>query len=154
MKQVIFNPNGNDLWVTVKMKGLYYMTYTYKLWGKNDDPHAILTNPITANNNKILIDDMYKINNDYKQNEHISKHHNRAINIDLDVIKLKDDNGYDITISIWQADKIQIQTIIENLYNDSVPPVPPLAFDNRSSKLGNESSKNETCWFLLIDTTA
>ena len=93
MKQAIFNPNGNELWVTVKMLGLYYMTYTYKLWGKNDDPHAILTNPITANNNKILIDDLYKINNDYQQNEPINRHHNRAVNIDLDVIKLKDDNG-------------------------------------------------------------
>ena len=154
MKQAIFNPNGNDLWVTIKMKGLYFMSYTYSLWGTKDDSQAVLTNPMAVNNNKILIDDLYKINNDYQQNEPISRHHSRAVNIDLDVIILKDDNGYDITVSIWQADKMQIQTIIQNLYNDdSVPPIRPLAIDNRSSKLGkNGDSKNETFWFELINT--
>ncbi|RYY84158.1 MAG: hypothetical protein EOO15_19975 [Chitinophagaceae bacterium] len=150
MQQASFNPAGSPLWVTVDMRGMYYMTYTYRLWGVQSDPHAVLTNPVKANNNKVAIDDYYKIENNYVQNEPLASHDGRVVNVDLDVIKVQDDPGYNVTVAIWQADSDEIIEIMQSIALGNVPALQPLATDTESGKLDGSSSTPLRFWFELV----
>ncbi|MFT3845838.1 MAG: hypothetical protein QM725_12360 [Lacibacter sp.] len=153
MTKAVFNPTGEKLWVTVKMQGIYYITYVYYLWGTSNDSPAILTNPKKYNNNTILLDDYYQVTNDFKAGEKLSKFHERVIQVSLDINKLNDDPGYIITINIWQATEQQIKSIVKNLYNgDYQLPVNPLATEKRENKTGIGSVKEEKVFIQLIDS--
>jgi hypothetical protein len=124
------------------------------LWGTNSDQNSILTNPVRSNNNKIKLDDFYKVENDYSPNEPIRKHNNRAISINMDIWKLKDDEGYEVIVSVWQASKDQILIINDNLYNSSfLFPVKPLVEDKRIAKVG-QNLKEEKFSIALLDVTS
>lgn len=150
MTEAIFNPSGEKLWITVKMQGLYYMSYVYFLWGTGNDSPAVLSNPRRYNNNKIVLDDYYQIINDFKPGEKLSKFHERVTQVSLDINKLSDDFGYIITVNIWQASEDQIKQIIKNLYNDLYePPVKALAGEKREGKIGKGSVKEEKFYLIL-----
>jgi len=152
MTEAVFNSSGEKLWITIKMQGLYYMPYVYYLWGTGNDSPAILSNPKKYNNNNILIDDYYLIINDFKPGEKLSKYHNRVTQVTLDVNKLQDDNGYNLTVNIWQATEADIKKISKNLYDDSyTPPSKALAEVKKSGKIGNGSSKEEKFYIMLKD---
>jgi hypothetical protein len=139
-----FNPHGDKLWITVKMLGVYFMPYTYQLWGTGASTQAILTNPIISNNNKILIDDYYRIINDYDTTELLSAFDQRVADVALDIVKLNDDVGYEATVAIWQASDGQIQEIIENLYEDDYAmPVDPIGVQTKKGKVGTKTVKQE-----------
>ncbi|RYY41673.1 MAG: hypothetical protein EOO08_00670 [Chitinophagaceae bacterium] len=150
MQQATFNPAGSPLWVTVDMRGMYYMTYTYRLWGVQADPHAVLTNPVKANNNKVSIDDYYRIENNYVQNEPLSAHDGRVVNIDLDVIKVQDDPGYTVTAAIWQADGDEITSIMQAIAQGTPPPFQPLGTETQTGKLDGNASASLRYWFVLL----
>lgn len=153
MKEAIFNPSGEKLWITVKMQGLYYMTYVYYMWGTGNDSPAILTNPKRYNNNKILIDDFYQIINDFKPGEKLSKYHERVIQVALDVNKLQDDFGYIITVNVWQTSEDKIKQIMKGFYDDDyTPPVTPIAEDKREGKIKTGSVKVEKFYIILKDS--
>ena len=153
MKEAVYNASGEKLWITVKMQGLYYMTYVYYLWGTGNDSPAILSNPKKYNNNKILIDDFYQIANDFKPGEKLAKFHDRVIQLSVDINKLADDFGYIVTLNVWQASEDQIKLIIKNLYNeDYTPPVEPLAEDIRDGKIKTGSVKEEKFYVALKDS--
>lgn len=154
MKDASFNPAGSKLWITLKMTGLYYMPYSYLLWGTADDSPAVLTNPIRHNNNQMVIDDYYNISNDYKPGEALEKYHRRVVQVSLDVIKMDSDDGYELTVNIWQCAEGLISVIMANLYQpDFDPPIPPLAADHRAGKVGSKQLKEEKFYFMLKDIT-
>jgi DNA/RNA endonuclease YhcR with UshA esterase domain len=154
MKDAIFDPTGEKLWVVVKMTGLYYVTYTYQLWGSSQDDYPVLTKQPKANSNQVSVDDYYQLVNEYNSGEVLPKFHERVVKISLDVIKTKDDFGYIMSVFIFQAKEVVILQIMKDMYTPGyVFPVAPLSTDERNGKTGGKTLKEEKYYFMLKDLT-
>lgn len=103
MKEVHFNPNGGKLYINVVMKGLYFITYTYQLWGATTNEPPIVTNPLRSGTNENPHDDSYEVCNDYTPVEPVSKNDKRVIDVRFWVKKVEADNGYNLSVEVFQG---------------------------------------------------
>ena len=153
MKEAAFDPAGNKLWVIVTMKGLYFIPYSYVLLGTGMDDPAVLSNPIRTNNNTVSIDDSYQILNDFNPGDALSKYHERVVRIAMDIVKMEDDFGYDVSVGIWQTDAANVDVLINQLNNGDPPFIEPLCTEPRKGKVGAKRLKEEKFFILLRDKT-
>jgi len=154
MKEASFDPTGDKLWLIVTMKGLYFMPYTYVLLGTGTDDPAVLSNPMRTNNNTVSIDDFYQIINDFNPAEDLSRYHERVVRVSMDIVKMDDDFGYDVSIGIWQTNAANVEVIVNQL-NDGIPPfIEALCIEPKKGKVGaNKRLKEEKFFLLLKDKT-
>jgi hypothetical protein len=103
MKEVYFNPNGGKLYINVIMEGLYFITYTYQLWGATTNEPPIVTNPLRSGTNENPHDDSFEVRNDYAPVESISKNDRRVIDVRFWVKKVEADNAYNLSVVVYQG---------------------------------------------------
>ena len=154
MKEASFDPTGDKLWIIVTMKGLYFIPYAYVLLGTGTDDPAVLSNPMRTNNNTSSLDDFYEIINDFNHSEALSKFHERVARISMDIVKMDDDFGYEVSIGIWQTNAANVDVIVNQLNDGNPPFIKALCIETRQGKVGaNKRLKEEKFFFLLKDKT-
>ena len=154
MKEASFDPAGDKLWIIVTMKGLYFMPYNYVLLGTGMDDPAVLSNPIRTNNNTVSIDDFYEILNDFNPGDALSRYHERVARVSMDIVKMDDDFGYEVSIGIWQTNATNVEVIVNQLNDGNPPFIKPLCLDTRQGKVGaSKKLKEEKFFLLLMDKT-
>lgn len=89
-KEIAFDHEGGPLWINIVMEGLFFMTYTYRLWSAKTSELPILTTPTRAGNNERSDDDNYQVLNDFKPNEPVTDYTNRVIDVRFWVKKGED----------------------------------------------------------------
>lgn len=126
MKEVEFNPTGEKLWINIEMKGLYFQTYTYQLWSATVSEPPILTNPIRSGTNESPHDDFFEVKNDHLPQDPLINYNNRVIDVRFWIKKVNADNGYNVSVNVYQGasidsgEKIGSETISGNSGGSSI----------------------------------
>lgn len=104
MEQIIFDPSGGPLWLSVRILGKleYSYSYTYILLAADDEPGPrILTDPQVDGN----ADDCIPIANSFNPGEPLSCFHQRIIKVSCGILVTSpgDDNGYQFRLAVCQG---------------------------------------------------
>lgn len=112
IRPIVFDPQGEKLWINVDMFGIYFITYTYQLWSSDASTPPVLTNPVKSGSNEVPHDDFYPVVNDYHPSEHVSKNEGRVIDVGFWITKGDDDNGYTLRVTVLQGNNYETATPI------------------------------------------
>ncbi len=134
---VIFDGNGESLWVEMDMKGLYRIIYEYELWSKEaGKPVILMKDAFKGSNEDDNHPDFTQIRNDYAPTEPLADFDGYEVAVSFKIIKKDDsDTGYRIGLIIKQGTHFDTSNVIGRCYSP--------ADEKESGKVGEQNFVKE-----------